>query len=259
MMNAGFQSMGIDATYEAVSIPKRELTPRFNELKARNDKGFNVTRPYKSSIMGLLDGIDDTSSRIGAVNTVSRRGARFEGFNTDVDGILKPLESRNAAKTSHALLVGAGGAARAFCEAMNRLGCRRITVAVRDPSRASEFLGQMKNSYPSTTFDLVSLEDVGLQDAELLFNASPIGSEGIPLPPGILRIFHENLLVFDAVYSPVETDLLKKAKLSGCERIYGHEMLLHQAIKAFELWTGRAAPTQVMETSLINSLEVARV
>jgi shikimate dehydrogenase len=255
MMNAAFAELGIDARYAAVSIPEARFPEEFARLKGRGPKGINVTIPYKTSVIPMLDGLDAVALRVRAVNTVGRDDGRYLGHNTDPDGIVGPLKRHLPDfDITSALLVGAGGAARGFCEAMNRLGCRDIVAAVREPPRGAEFVSEMEKAFPRLNLSLASLGDLRHVGHELIFNASPIGSRGIPLPPEVRRIVPGSRVVFDAVYTPKETELLALAGREGCVVVYGHEMLLHQGMAAFKIWTGREAPEGAMGTALGDAL-----
>lgn len=257
MMNAAFSELSIDAQYVAMSLDEGALEDRFTELKGGRLSGMNVTIPFKSSIIPLLDGLDALSARIGAVNTVKKEGKRFIGHNTDVEGIVRPLERFFEGEIGTVIVIGSGGAARAFFEAMSRFRCKRVSILVRDKSRASRFASEMRSKFGGMEVELHSFSESGpltRSSFHLLFNASPIGSGGIPLPEPVRAIVRSSTTVFDAVYRPMRTELLAEAEKSGARAIFGYEMLLHQGGAAFELWTGREAPLGVMEEKALDSL-----
>ncbi len=257
MMNAAFSELSIDAQYVARSLDEGVLEDRFTELKGGRLRGMNVTIPFKSSIIPLLDGLDALSARIGAVNTVKKEGKRFIGHNTDVEGIVRPLERIFEGEIGPVVVIGSGGAARAFFEAMSRFRCKRVSILVRDKSRASRFASEMRSKFGGIEVELHSFSEAApltRSSFHLLFNASPIGSGGIPLPEPVRAIVRSSTTVFDAVYRPVRTELIAEAEKSGARAIFGYEMLLHQGGAAFELWTGREAPLGVMEEKVLHSL-----
>ena len=256
MMNAAFRAVGIDAVYEAVNVGRAEFSDRFLALRAETS-GVNLTIPFKSDVIPLLDALDEVSARIGAVNVVARTGQRYKGYNTDVNGITAPLKERGMGRVRKALLLGAGGAARAFCEAMSQLGCAEITVAVRDAAKGERFASEMAMIFGGIRFSVVVIDRVGGTEADLVFNATPIGA-GDPLPEALKRVIYGHATVFDAVYRPMKTELLRTAEEKGSPIICGYEMLLNQGTMAFELWTGKPAPKAVMESALRTSLEGAR-
>lgn len=255
MMNSAFRKLGIDAEYSRVSVPVGSFEREFLALMRSRTSGMNVTIPYKGSVIHLLDGLDATATRIQAVNTVKLEGDRHVGHNTDPDGIVGPLQKSGAGlDIRNAMLIGAGGAARAFCEAMNRLGCVDIAVAVRNASRSREFVVEMEMAFPRMNLTLAEISDLHHLGHDLVFNASPMGAADEPLPPELERILPGTMVVFDAVYRPTETRLLSAAKRCGARVIHGEEMLLHQGMAAFSLWTGRDAPESQMRSSLRRSL-----
>lgn len=254
MMNSAFGELGIDASYAPLSVSKERFKEEFAKLRERRASGLNVAMPFKSEIIALLDHIGEVPSRIGAVNTVRREGERYVGFNTDVEGILAPLTARGSPPPRDALLIGAGGAARAFCEAMARFSCRKIKVVARDPSRALQFVNDMRVGLPSMEFEAAAFGRIGDRGFDLLFNASPIGSGGRRLPESLGRVVGKCAIIFDAVYRPVETELVRLAKTRGAKVIHGYEMLLHGDAAAFEILTGSRAPVRVMERTLLRTL-----
>jgi shikimate dehydrogenase len=256
MMNSAFRSLRIEAEYTQVSVPEARFTREVGRLMEARIKGMNVTIPFKTAVIPWLDGLDAVATRIQAVNTVKMEEGRYRGYNTDPDGIVGALKGVSSfADVRNALLVGAGGAARAFCEAMNRLGCIDIGVAVRDVERSRRFVAEMEKAFPRMNLTLASLGDLHHLNHDLVFNASPMGTAGEPLPKEVKRILPGTKVVFDAVYRPKETKLLVSAERNGSEVVHGEEMLLHQGMAAFALWTGKEAPEKVMRAALVGSLE----
>jgi shikimate dehydrogenase len=254
VMNAAFRATGIDASYEAISVGRDEFVRRFLELR-ETVEGFNLTIPYKADVIGHLDWLDPVASRIRAVNVVKKAGHRHLGYNSDVDGITGPLREHGIEHVGRALLLGAGGAARAFCDAMNQLGCAKVTIAVRDVTKGKSFAMEMAAAFPRMVFATVELGKLVPAEAEVVFNATPMGSPGVPLSEALKRVIYGHATVFDAVYRPTMTELLKTAEERGSRIIYGYEMLLDQGTKGFEIWTGMRAPKEVMRTALLESLE----
>jgi shikimate dehydrogenase len=257
MMNAAFRSSEVDARYTAVSVLEAGFPREFRRLMSSKFKGMNVTMPFKTAVIPLLGGLDPVATRIQSVNTVKRdEDGRYLGYSTDPDGILKPLQAVPATlDVRNAMLIGAGGAARAFCEAMNRMGCVDVAVVVRNVERAREFVRGMEAAFPRMNLTLASMENLRHLNHDLVFNASPMGAGGEPLPPELRRVLPGSKIVFDAVYRPRETELLSEAKRNGSKVVYGEEMLLYQGMAAFKVWTGREAPEKLMREALSGSLE----
>jgi shikimate dehydrogenase len=256
MMNAAFKALGLEAEYLAIPVRASELSSALNKLRTSRASGLNVTIPHKTSIIRLLDSVDKASARIGAVNTVKSEGGSYRGYNSDVDGITEPLRSRGFTTITRAFVLGTGGASRAFCEAMHELGCNELTALSRDPESASGFLHSMRSSFPDESIEVVSLDNIPSEAPEVFFNASPAGANGIPFPEQVAGVLEKRPIVFDAVYYPVETELVEMAKEQRCPIVYGHEMLLHQGLKSFQIWTGQVPPEEPMRAALLRSLGV---
>ena len=256
MMQAAFDAAGMDCTYEALNVGPEEFGRTMQKLKESRAEGFNVTMPYKASVLPFVGRTDDTSSRIRAVNTVRRDGDIYEGHNTDVSGIIQPLRSRGIRKVATSAVVGTGGASRAFVSAMNEFGCEELTVMSRNPKAASRYFKEMREGFTSMKIKEASSHQLDAAGVDVLFNGSPAGTNGTGFTSDPLKLATSATTVFDAVYTPVETGLIRKAKRRGCRVVYGHEMLLSQGAEAFRIWRGTAPPASVMRDSLLASLEV---
>jgi shikimate dehydrogenase len=269
MMNAAFSHLGLAERYFALSLEADQLGEWFGRLRRAGILGMNVTLPFKTSIIPLLDALDPVAARVGAVNVIkkkkkadSRSGEEsyYVGYNSDVDGIVRPLaEVWGSTDLRHgrALLIGAGGVARAFVEAMSHLECPVIIVVVRDPARAEGFVTEMKRAHPGMDMELYSFDKSSAVEGhvDLLFNGTPVGSVGrTGMPSEIFRLIGPGTTVFDAVYRPIETELIRGAEARGCRVIRGYEMLLNQGAVAFELWTGRSAPLAIMREAILKKL-----
>jgi len=257
MMNAAFRSVHIDAQYTSRSVPEPAFVRELGRIMASGVRGMNITIPYKTAVIPWLAGLDAVATRIQAVNTVKmEEDGRYIGHNTDPDGIVGPLRVVAAElDVRNAMLIGAGGAARAFCEAMNRIGCIDVAVAVREVERGRRFVSDMEKAFPRMNLTLAPMDDLRRLNHDLVFNASPMGASGEPLPKELKRVLPGSKVVFDAVYRPKETRLLSEAKRNGSKVIQGEEMLLHHGMAAFTLWTGKGAPEKAMRKALASSLE----
>lgn len=256
VMTAAFKAVGIDADYARVSVPESGFAREFESLKASSFRGMNVTIPFKTEVIHLLDGLDSVATRIQAVNTVKLEDdGRYVGHNTDPDGVVGALRASSASPDlRNALLIGAGGAARAFCEAMNRIGCIDVAVAAREVTRARGFVLDMERAFPRMNLTLASIKDLRHLSHDLVFNASPMGAKDEPLPAELKRLLPGSKVVFDAVYRPRTTRLLSEAERDGAKVVRGEEMLLHQGMAAFTLWTGSEAPERQMRKALVEAL-----
>jgi shikimate dehydrogenase len=203
-----------------------------------------------------MDSLGGEASLIGAINAAKRTRGRYEGFNTDVIGIVRALRRAfPRRRIGSAILLGAGGVARAFVAAMNEVGCRRILVLARDPVKASAFCRSMAKSYPWERLSHGTLEgDSRIPFVpDLVFNATPVSPSSRPLEEALISSQGVSV-VFDAVYFPVWTGLLRRAAKEGCPVVHGHQMLVEQGGASFELWTGRRAPLDAMRQALLSCL-----
>lgn len=249
--NAAFLFLGLDCTYIAYRIPKDELEYGIEALKKINIAGFNVTIPHKVDMMKFLDEVDDMCKRVGATNTVVNNDGIFKGHNTDVDGFIDPIKSRKIdASGSDVLLIGAGGAARAIIVGLGNEKVRKITIANRTRQRAEEMIRFAHDL--GVELDYLDLESAGDVAGKYKFivNSTSLGLKGIGCPISTKNIGKDSI-VYDIVYVPVETPLIEKSKNQGATIIYGWEMLLAQAMKSFEIWTGKSAPYEAMKLTLL--------
>lgn len=246
MLNTAFQDMGVDALYlPLLTTDLGDLTRFAHELPL---KGFSVTMPFKQSILPFLDRVDPLAARIGAVNTVCREAdGSLSGFNTDASGILAPLERRLGLRGARILVLGAGGAARAAVFACGQAGAE---VSILNRTHASAVaLADEAGARALHQADLRKQPEF-----DVLIQATPAGMRGnatpLPLPEGLLPA----ALIFDLVYNPLETPLLRTAFSSGRETIQGVEMFVHQGAAQFLIWTGREAPVDHMREVVLQAL-----
>lgn len=245
--NRGFLAKRLDCVYLPFLVSARCLGEWMEFAAAAPVSGFSVTIPHKRRIIRHLDIVDPLAKRIGAVNTVWRKGGKWRGTNTDADGVLNPLQRQLRIANASILIAGYGGAARAAAIALNDAGAS-ITITGRNPDGAQKLA-------KACHAEAVPLEDAARESYDVLIHATPVGME----PNSKASLFNKMIpagLVFDMVYNPRETALLKRAKAQGCKVIYGSEMLLEQALRQFEIWTGETAPRAPMAKALDDSLSV---
>ena len=249
--NAAFRSLNLDSTYIAYRIPKGELAAGIEALKTIKIAGFNVTIPHKIEMIKYLDVLDESCNLIGAVNTISNDSGILKGYNTDMHGFLEPIKKRNLEiKGSRVLLVGAGGAARAIVAGLVKEKADKITIANRTRENANELAEFTKKI--GGKVDVISLQEIDklISEHKFIINSSSVGlrNEHSLIPTSNID---RNSIVYDVIYSPINTDLVKKSKENGATIIYGYEMLLAQAAKAFEIWHKTEAPYDVMKKALL--------
>ncbi len=243
--NRAFQARRVDAVYLPFLVSANHLGDWMRFALNLPVSGFSVTIPHKRRIIRYLDCVEPLARRIGAVNTVWRKAGKWRGTNTDAEGIVKPLSKRTRVANASVLIAGYGGAARAAAVALHDARAR-ITVTGRNPALAQS-LARVVNG------EALSLKQAQSQSFDILIHATPVGM----VPNTSESLFPDEIpakLVFDMVYNPLETVLLKHAKAQGCEVVTGVEMLLEQAASQFELWTGEHAPRDIMRGALESNL-----
>jgi 3-dehydroquinate dehydratase/shikimate dehydrogenase len=246
MMNTAFRRETVNAVYLALQATKlSDLLKLVHEIPIQ---GLSVTMPLKQEIMSHLEKTDPLSAKIGACNTVLRaQDGKLYGFNTDVAGITGPLEKRMALRGAKVLVLGAGGAARAAVFGLREKGAE-VFILNRTAETAQKLARQAgaktikKDAVAKTTFDAI-------------INATPIGMAGIKAAQMLEAKDLNTKLVFDLVYNPVETPLLRMARQKGIAIITGIEMFVQQGARQFEIWTGKPAPEEEMLKVVIHSLK----
>ncbi|MDW3626294.1 MAG: shikimate dehydrogenase [Nitrososphaeraceae archaeon] len=251
MQNAAFSALGIKSSYISFRVPSRDLKTSIESLKSIGIAGFNVTIPHKISILQYLDELDNTASKSNAVNTVKNEGGKLVGYNTDMYGFIQPLYKRNIDfKGKKVLIIGAGGAAYAIVTALsNEKGIAETIIVNRSSHNASKLVEHaLKLGLNTHKEDFDNLSKHALE-SDLIINSTSIGlnNERSPIERDYIN---PNSIVYDIIYKPIDTDLLRKAKEVNAKVVYGYEMLIAQGAQAFEIWTGCKAPIAAMKKAL---------
>jgi shikimate dehydrogenase len=253
MQQAAFDSLGIDATYETWDRTAMELADAVGELRTDDFLGANVTIPHKERVVPMVDRLTEDASVTGAVNTITREGKRLIGHNTDVPGFKVALD-RLVGKQKmprQAVVLGAGGGARAVVYGLITEGFQRIIVFNRHLHRAEGMVKHFGRSAAHMELRAMpwheSIIEAELAKTKVLINATSIGltDDSSPIAPEAL---HPDLLVLDLIYA--RTTLLRDAAAAGATIADGELMLLHQGAAAFTLWTGQPAPLELMQAKL---------
>ncbi|RJO60596.1 MAG: shikimate dehydrogenase [Dehalococcoidia bacterium] len=260
MHNAVMASLGLDYAYLAFRVKSTELGTAIQGMKALGIRGLNVTIPHKAAVVPLLDELDPLARDIGAVNTIVNDNGRLKGYNTDASGFLQSLLAASFnPQGKRIVLMGAGGAARAIGFALAQSGASITVLNRKIEMEQAVLLAQNLSRVAKSKVDALELDAANLKTAlvkaDLLVNATSVGmSPGAgdtPVPAHLLR---SSLTVFDVVYAPLETRLLREAAARGCRVISGLEMLVRQGALAFELWTGKEAPLDMMRQAALVAL-----
>ena len=248
MHNRALQICGENGVY--LPLHTDDLEAAIQGLRGMRIDGVSVTIPYKEQVLGLLDEIDPVARKIGAVNTIVARregGATLlYGTNTDWLGANKALAEKIELRGSRAVLLGAGGAARAIGFGLLEAGAE-VEIKSRDQVKGRVLAEQLGAAWSP-------LDGVQLHDAHILINATSVGMEpGDDVSPIAAEHLAGYTVVMDIVYAPLQTKLLKEAAAFGCTIVNGLEMLLYQGVAQFELWTGREAPVEAMRQELLSA------
>ncbi len=252
-----FDHLGLSVLYIARETPPEELPEFLTELRGPQWLGVNATVPHKEAVAAAVDDLSTEAWLIGAVNTVRKAGARLVGHNTDAAGFLRGLTAAACDPQGvSALILGAGGAARAVAVALLQAGARHVTIANRTGRRAERLVATL-----SATFDVARLAAGPLraaavrpvlQGVDLLVNTTTVGmahgpaAAASPLADVLLAQLSPGALVYDLIYNPAETPLLQAARTQGYRTQGGLPMLIYQGAASFELWTGQPAPVELM-------------
>ncbi|MDZ7688145.1 MAG: shikimate dehydrogenase [Halobacteriales archaeon] len=267
MHAAAYESTGVEATYLRFLVEEGDVKEAVRGAGALNIDGLNVTVPHKGTVAALPSvELDENAERIGAVNTLDFGVGEDEeasegddstvarGYNTDASGALRALERKTEVAGKKAVLVGAGGAARAIAFALAGEGAA-VEIVNRTVERAEKLADEVREAVGTSDVSahpLDTLDDV-VPDADIVVNATTVGMEEdvSPVPADALRPHH---IVFDAVYTPLDTRLLRDAAEVGATTVDGAWMLVYQGAEAFEIWTGRTAPVEKMNAALREGL-----
>jgi shikimate dehydrogenase len=259
MHNAALKKLGLDYAYLPFVVEETHIKDAIRGIKALNIKGINVTMPHKESVIEFLDDLTDEARMIGAVNTIKYDNGSLTGYNTDTIGFLKSLEEESYnVEGRNVVLLGAGGAAKAVAFAVTGAGASSLTIVARRKAKAEELKAAVNTYYQNFSVKTLSFDD-DLADimlvGELIVNATPIGmKESGCLLPVPLDLISKQHLIFDLIYTPLETALIREAVKKEARAINGLGMLLYQAAAAFEIWTGESAPIETMREALLNGL-----
>lgn len=258
---AGFESLGVDASYDILETDPEDLVDRVKFFKHNNYSGFNVTIPLKLPISLFVQEVDKYADIAGAVNTVKINPDKtFKGYNTDAMGFKKAIPSSINLEGASVALLGTGGASRAAVLGLSELGVKEIGVYTRNIPNALDYMAYMRRKFPAITFTAYQIDAVrDLSKYDMLVNTTPIGMLGrsadmTPVEANVLQTMREGAVVYDVIYNPKKTVLLTNAERLGLKIINGLDMLIYQAISAQEIWLGRTPDFNAMKIAALESL-----
>jgi len=252
MHNSAFAEMGIDAVYVPFHVRPESLGPAVAGLRAMGFMGANITVPHKERVMEFLDEVDDEARKMGAVNTIVNRGGRLTGYNTDGRGFIRSLKEEAGFDPAmkRVFVCGAGGAGRGIGFALAFAGVKRLYFFDVDEPKRDKLVMDINSAAGREVARPSIMDPDFIRAGDLAVNASPLGMhEGDPLPMPAAS-FRPGQVVYDVVYNPAETVLLKAARSAGAKAVNGLGMLLYQGVLAYEIWTGRTPPAEIMRRAL---------
>jgi shikimate dehydrogenase len=259
MHNAAFSALGLDYTYLPFRVRQEELPGAIAGMRALNIIGLNVTIPHKVDVIPLLDRLEPLAKKMGAVNTIVNEGGVLIGSNTDAPGFLQALRSQSIEpKGKKIVIIGAGGAAKGIAFILAEVGAS-LVILNRTISKAEELASQIAQYYHQNLKTMTLSEENltgALDGADVLVNTTNVG-----MVPDVDRtlvsssLLNPKLAVYDIVYNPLATRLLREAKAAGARTIDGLDMLVWQGALAFKKWTGREAPFEIMKQAAVKALK----
>ncbi len=257
MHNAAFSCLGLDYVYLPFEVAPERLEQALRALPALRMAGVNLTIPHKERALPFLDEITPQAELIGAVNTVKVEDGRLIGYNTDGAGFVQSLKTDAGIepKDQKVCLLGAGGAARAVAVALAMAGIRELVILNRSLARAQALAGHLAGHFPGLKVSAASFsgQEV-IKECRLIINSTSVGmkeSDGLLINPELIQL---DTFFSDLIYTPARTKLMTAALERGAKVMNGLGMLVYQGALAFEIWTGRKAPMDIMRKELINTL-----
>ena len=278
MHNAGLDALNLNYIYLPFHVKEDKLGECIQGAKAMGIEGLNVTIPHKTNVIKHLDDIDSVASMIGAVNTIqfnfdenngsfnqnNETSVTTKGFNTDGYGCVRAIKEKTSINNKKVTITGAGGAARAVAFQIASSGIDELSILNRNASKAESLANDLESNLSEAGIDITvnscEIENLKreLDSSDIFIDTTPIGMYPNVDDKAIASadMLHEDLVVNDIVYTPMETSLIKEALKANAEVVYGYKMLLYQAIRSFEIWLGRDAPVDVMEKALLDVLGI---
>ena len=261
--SAGFKSLGIKATYELIPTPPEELVDRVKYLRNNGYSGFNVTIPLKLPVTMFLDEVDSSANIVKAINTVmiEPQTNALKGYNTDVTGFIKAIPEEVTLYNKTIAILGTGGAARAAITALAQKQVKEIKLFTRNIANCIELLEYLRKSFPKVAFNAYQIDKFkDLSKIDMVVNATPIGMSGqavgySPLEEEEILTLPSQAIVYDVIYNPKKTNLIKLAQKHNLKTITGLDMLIYQAQESQKIWTGLTPDFKDMKIAGLENLD----
>lgn len=261
IQKAGLKSIGLEGSYDVMETPPEDLINRIKFIKTNGYNGFNVTIPLKAPMSLFLDDIDDYANIAGCVNTVKVGDDKsFFGYNTDIYGFKKAIPETINLAGKNASILGTGGASRAAVVGLAEKGVKEIDFYTRNIINSRQTLEYVRAKFPEINFNVYQIQNIrSLEGTSIVVNATPIGMKGfmadqMPLEKTDLDKLNPETLIYDIVYNPVKTVLIQEAQKRGLQTVGGLDMLIYQAERAIEIWTGKSPDTKLMKIAALEAL-----
>ncbi|MBU2100578.1 shikimate dehydrogenase [Candidatus Micrarchaeota archaeon] len=256
--NSAFKRLGINAKYVCFDVKQNDLENAIKGIRALGIKGANITMPYKTKVLNHLDRIEGKAKKIGAVNTIVNKNNMLFGFNTDGTGAVKALEEKTKLKGKTVTLIGCGGAGKAIAFELSKKVDKLNLLSIQ-PKETAEFAKKLKKIKTKVMqLNNKSLKNA-LNESDILINASPVGMKPNQTKSLVPKeLLYSELTVFDVIYTPVKTKLIRNAEEKRCITVTGDKMLLFQAAESFKYFTGRNAQIKLMQKAVKKQLEVIK-
>lgn len=261
IQKAGLESLGLGGSYDVLETPPEDLINRIKFLKSNGYNGFNVTIPLKVPMSLFLDDIDDYANIAGCVNTVKiGEDKSFYGYNTDIYGFKKAIPEDVDLNGKNASILGTGGASRAAVVGLAERGIKEIDFYTRNIINSRQTLDYVRAKFPEIVFNVYQIQNIrSLAHTSIVVNATPIGMKGfmadqMPLERADLDKLSPETLIYDIVYNPIKTILIQEAQKRGLRTIGGLDMLIYQAERALNIWTGKTPDVKLMKIAALEAL-----
>lgn len=258
---AGFKSLGINATYDILETPPDDLVDRIKWLKGNGYKGFNVTIPLKLPISLFVNEVDNYADLARAVNTVYVEADKsLKAYNTDVIGFRRAIPKDIDLRGKKVAILGTGGAAHAACIALTECGVQEIAFFTRNIPNSIDLMNYVRRKFPSINFNVYQIENIrNLGEYAMLVNTTPIGMLGkagdmMPVEKYALESLNRDAIVYDVIYNPKKTVLIRAAEKLNLRTITGLDMFIYQAVAAQEIWFGNTPDFKDMKIAALEVL-----
>ena len=252
--NSFFQSNKLESYYTTLNVNSNDLKTILDTLRKLNFRGANVTIPHKTDIIPYLDSLDSLANSVNAVNTVLYENEKLIGYNTDVEGFMKPLRKNiQRFDNKKAVILGSGGASKAVLYGLINANCKELIILNRTIENARQIVTKLDSDIPISCHVLNQKTIDSLSDVDIMINTVPLHKTNTILD------FHSDLgikLAYDLEYLPKETNFIKQMKSFNADLIYGYEMLLSQAKLSFQIWTGILPSDDSIDGKILSILGV---